>query len=146
MFKAALRRIGILKWSEGDLIDAYALILESAEMIEPLDRLPAPKSEIKRALLDWAARLPESKRESVLVAYLSLAQFQDTTLPTLSQSQLSKLAGKPLKEMSDGIHDLESAFRNNAVLTEQVNLERRVLAAEWTAGLALRLMDRTNRP
>jgi hypothetical protein len=120
-----------------DLIDAYGAVLEKhCDQVEPIEVLPASKSELKLAILSEAMRPEvlrnEEYRSSLLVAFLSLSHFQHNPRSTKAANQaLTNLKSSSASAFVDKFASSDMAAHQ--LIVEVVQSERRQLAAEWSA-------------
>ncbi|MBZ0140843.1 MAG: hypothetical protein K8H87_13885 [Pseudorhodoplanes sp.] len=124
--------------SDDDVLDAYGALLEAAELFEPISKLPAPKARIKAAIVSRAKVATDSERNDLLVAYLALAKFQDTSLAGVSAHDLQQ--AKDNSDPVEAVLALGPKIKAVSVLTELVNFERKVLAEEWEQAEVARIL------
>ncbi len=128
--------------SDDDLLDAYGAVLETAELYEALSRLPAPKARIKAAILGRAKVAIEEEKKALLVAYLALANFQDSTLSGVSMADAKAAAEKSGDDLVQAVLKLGPNIKNMEVLNNLVTFERRILAQEWEQAEVFNILNR----
>ena len=119
------------QWSDDEILDSYGAVLESAEMYEPISKLPASKARIKGVILNRAGKATEAEMHSLLVAYLSLARFQDSTLSGVSLNDAKSASRKTGDDLVKADLQMGPQIKSMGILNDLVALERRVLAEEW---------------
>jgi hypothetical protein len=117
--------------SDDDILDVYGELLENLGMVEPVSKLPAPKARIKAALLNRAKLANDQEMQALMVAYLCLAQFQDTTLGTINPPTSAEIKQMNGDQLADVVLKMGPQIQNTKIIEPMVTLERRVLAEEW---------------